>query len=464
MTYAVDLDDHKAGTGPVRNTFHVLFGRCEEIVDLHEFVKPLERRKAIDDHQGPPIPRWRQVPGSDDDGVIRAVGRAGASMRHKRVLGKGPEVLIPGRGPARVGEKGQYSLVREIERLDQLAGSQGFLARRQAMHDDGGHADSFPEHSKTLPSGCENAGKGLQSQAMRVPVIVSPVLPKADDPGLTTILTGLCRATGATGCTLDLHLEPYGLKGRWSVGHPEDVPHLVMKLETDAFQATCELTGAGNRPAARPAVLESLRPLFEAALGALIDRRTASFQLEVLSQILGVSDAANLLIDASGEILFANPRGEEVLALQTLHPRAQIEGDGRWAPLLDLLVFHMTQVHLCGEHNLRRIITIADRQWQLEIIALPGLARPGCCLVVLAPIGLPNAFDLHRRFVDRQISHRESEVMALAVAGRKSAEIAVELGISLYTVKDHLKHAYAKLGVNSRAQLLAMIATAGGVS
>jgi len=299
---------------------------------------------------------------------------------------------------------------------------------------------------------------------MRVPVIVSPVLPEADDPGIATILTGLCRATGATGCTLDLHLEPSGLRGRWSVGHPEDVPHLVMKLEAETFQASCELTGAGNRPAARPAVLDSLRPLFEAALGALIDRRTASFQVEVLSQILGVSDAANLLIDASGEILFANPRGEEVLALQTLQPRAQIEGDSRWAPLLDLLVAHMTHVHRRGEHSLRRIITIEDRHWQLDIIALPGLARPGCCLVVLAPMGLPDAEELHRRFADRQISRRESEVMALAAAGRKAAEIALELGISLYTVKDHLKHSYAKLGVNSRAQLLAMVATAGGIS
>jgi len=54
--------------------------------------------------------------------------------------------------------------------------------------------------------------------------------------------------------------------------------------------------------------------------------------------------------------------------------------------------------------------------------------------------------------------------MALAAAGRKAAEIALELGISLYTVKDHLKHSYAKLGVNSRAQLLAMVATAGGIS
>lgn len=52
----------------------------------------------------------------------------------------------------------------------------------------------------------------------------------------------------------------------------------------------------------------------------------------------------------------------------------------------------------------------------------------------------------------------ERRVVELAVAGLPNKEIAGRLHVSVYTVEAHLSHAYAKLGVRSRAQLAARLA------
>ncbi len=54
----------------------------------------------------------------------------------------------------------------------------------------------------------------------------------------------------------------------------------------------------------------------------------------------------------------------------------------------------------------------------------------------------------------------ERRVVELAAAGLPNKEIASRLHVSVYTVEAHLSHAYAKLGVRSRAQLAARVAAA----
>ncbi|MFE1249340.1 response regulator [Streptomyces sp. NPDC058735] len=54
-----------------------------------------------------------------------------------------------------------------------------------------------------------------------------------------------------------------------------------------------------------------------------------------------------------------------------------------------------------------------------------------------------------------QLSAREREVLALVAGGTSNREIARELFISEATVKTHLTHLYAKLGVNDRAAAVA---------
>lgn len=55
------------------------------------------------------------------------------------------------------------------------------------------------------------------------------------------------------------------------------------------------------------------------------------------------------------------------------------------------------------------------------------------------------------------LTPREAEIAACAVRGRSDREIAAELFLSTHTVKHHMKAVYAKLGVHSRAQLVARL-------
>ncbi|MCE7869645.1 DNA-binding response regulator [bacterium CPR1] len=54
--------------------------------------------------------------------------------------------------------------------------------------------------------------------------------------------------------------------------------------------------------------------------------------------------------------------------------------------------------------------------------------------------------------VDEQLSERERSVLGLATNGLNTASIARHLGLSVSTVKSHLRVIYRKLGVSDRTQ------------
>lgn len=294
----------------------------------------------------------------------------------------------------------------------------------------------------------------------RPPVLLVQTLPPPEDPAVAAILNGLVKATGARGCVLSVQLLPEGEKAVYRLGHESAGPRLSIRLEPgDSVRGVLRLYGAGGGPAASPAALECMRPVVEGAVLALIDRNNASYQIDVLMQILAAQEEANLLMDATGEILFANARGEELLSLHTEHPQAQLAHDGRPAPLLSLIVAEMEALRGSGERVRRQVVTTGGSgRWRLEIVALPGLGGSGYSLVVLSPVRLPDAGEIRKRLEGVQISRREAEVLASVLKGHKAGEIAGQLGITEYTVKDHLKHAYAKLGIRSRGQLLSRLA------
>ncbi|MFJ3866588.1 response regulator [Streptomyces nigra] len=68
---------------------------------------------------------------------------------------------------------------------------------------------------------------------------------------------------------------------------------------------------------------------------------------------------------------------------------------------------------------------------------------------------LVSAVRTPRRERDEPLSAREREVLALVARGTSNREIARDLFISEATVKTHLTHLYAKLGVNDRAAAVA---------
>ena len=58
---------------------------------------------------------------------------------------------------------------------------------------------------------------------------------------------------------------------------------------------------------------------------------------------------------------------------------------------------------------------------------------------------------------DLGLSEREAEVVALAVMGRRNADIAMALFVSIDTVKTHLARSFRKLGVHNRTELASLV-------
>jgi DNA-binding CsgD family transcriptional regulator len=293
----------------------------------------------------------------------------------------------------------------------------------------------------------------------RAPILIEPTLPTPDDPAIAEILKGLVRATGAHGCALTLSGKG-GEAGHYRVGDQTGSSRLVLDLEVnDQLRGVCELHDAGGGPAASPRALDSLRPVLEGALAALIERSTVSHQAEILANILGLAQEPHLLLDGQGDIVYANAPGEELLALHTRHPNAHVTRGGPGVPLLHLIGAEIVKLRQGKQRLHQQELTTGDGQrWRLEIVAVGSLAGRGYSLVVLTPLRLPTAPEIRARFAASRLSPREAEVLSLLVAGGAATEIARALRISAYTVKDHLKHAYGKLGIRSRGQLLSLLA------
>jgi DNA-binding NarL/FixJ family response regulator len=289
----------------------------------------------------------------------------------------------------------------------------------------------------------------------------APRLPAPRDPALLAILAGFARAAGASGCILRLTQAPDGptVSYRWGVA-ARGARQRVEVRPAENLSGECELY-------ARASTARTLRssaalvPMLEGALHALAERCAASRQVELLVSMLGVDDEAHLLVDECGKVVFANPRGEEVLARAGLRARRR---GGASSPMVDVIIAEIRRLR-AGDGRVRRqvVATTDGSQWRLEIVGLPGLSPTAYFLVLLTPTRLPGATEIRERFERFDISPREADVLAAALQGHKVAAIARQLGISEYTVKDHFKHAYAKLRISSRGQLLSRLASTAGV-
>lgn len=140
------------------------------------------------------------------------------------------------------------------------------------------------------------------------------------------------------------------------------------------------------------------------------------------------SDAAAAASEAIGELSGSGYKGFEARAAMQLG-RALASTDR--AAAASALGHAAAMFESCG--------AASRRQGALDLLA--GLGHPGRRTrgSMLGPSAL---------------SRREREVAGLAVAGLRTKEIARRLFIGERTVETHLEHAYAKLGVRSRLDLV----------
>ena len=96
-------------------------------------------------------------------------------------------------------------------------------------------------------------------------------------------------------------------------------------------------------------------------------------------------------------------------------------------------------------------IRAADGNWAvIEAARMQGM--PGTFAVTIHPAGVREVLGIICRAYG--LTAREREVVELIAEGLDTNDIAKRLYISPYTVQDHLKSTFEKVGVNSRLQLL----------
>lgn len=162
--------------------------------------------------------------------------------------------------------------------------------------------------------------------------------------------------------------------------------------------------------------------------------------------------AASLWLSGTGELQFTTPTGREWLdRLRTAGMPGRAE-----TVLAGLAVRVAASAARAGQAGPPRPVSLRVRgggQWIAlhgETITGPdgqaqgisvviGPARPGTVLPILAA-----AYGL---------TGREQEVVRGVFAGQSTKEIAARLHISAYTVQDHLKAIFSKVGVTSRGEL-----------
>lgn len=107
------------------------------------------------------------------------------------------------------------------------------------------------------------------------------------------------------------------------------------------------------------------------------------------------------------------------------------------------------------ESSAQARVPSASGRWLVLHGSRLGPLDDGRTAVILEPARSPQIAPLIAKA--HGLTDREAEVAGLVMRGFSNREIARELGISPYTVQDHIKALFSKVGVQSRGELVAQV-------
>lgn len=177
-----------------------------------------------------------------------------------------------------------------------------------------------------------------------------------------------------------------------------------------------------------------------------------------LQAALEATDAPILLLDGAGTILFANEAADELLSRQTEEGLAVLGDDRRALPLVTRLI----RIASSGDDEVRERLALTNGRSLDARVKTACLSGGPLRVVSLSERAALAIDDVRPLLVARGVSDREADVVAGVLRGLRNAEIASELFICEYTVKDHLKHVFGKIGVSSRGGLIRALYEARG--
>lgn len=180
------------------------------------------------------------------------------------------------------------------------------------------------------------------------------------------------------------------------------------------------------------AMLELLRPHLAQAYDRVAERERAGALLAALERGLAERGSAVILVERDGTL--AHLTGAALAMLDSYFPERR--GAGLPETLTEWLSISAEQPLVVGSES--GTLTV-KAQPSANSTLLTLIDEPTITPERLAPLGL---------------TQRQSEVLALLADGADVERIAADLYISVATVRKHLEHVYARLGVHSRAEAI----------
>jgi DNA-binding NarL/FixJ family response regulator len=214
---------------------------------------------------------------------------------------------------------------------------------------------------------------------------------------------------------------------RCTLGRPSEVIGLTLSRSRRDFSNTERL------------LLQQLRPHFAASLQRL-------HELAFLRAISTGGDRDScrwlVLVGREATIAWSTPAAAEELGL--------VVGDSLPASLRQAVSDASAQEHCCGQSVPQSAATLLSDGLRVHVRLVPDV-YPQLDALQLTPVErLPGADALR----SLSLTRRQAEVLALALEGKTSVQIADALVLSPRTVEKHFDAIYARLGVGNRTQAI----------
>jgi len=255
--------------------------------------------------------------------------------------------------------------------------------------------------------------------------------------------------------------------------HPADTEHILGMNVTFLADKTALVTVSRKKeqgPFGLPEklLLESLAEHLSRALSIFVRVDELAKEREVFGDALDQLRIGAILLDRSGRFLHANTTGNEILREQrglALEDGLLVASAKDCRPALAALIDHALAAYERRDGAHSEILKLSSAGGKsLQALARPSvhhspigkMSAPAICVFVNLPEKHPApSSDVIREVFD--FTRTESVVVSMLLTGLTPKEIAHELGISLATVRTHMKSTFAKAGVGRQAELVSSV-------
>jgi len=290
-------------------------------------------------------------------------------------------------------------------------------------------------------------------------IILPPEAAAGDDLGLRQVFELFAAASGLRWAMLSIRPRGSTKERTLEIGvRPATSTAVDLTINDDTDAA---LTVAGD---AVPSDEEL--ELLTGSLRRELHRLRLLAEATLLRGAIDATSAAVLLFGPTGQIVFANRRGDELISEQTEEELTVDWNGGGPQPLFRVICNQVGRlldegVHQQSVRDRLRVSNGAEVTFEFVMLETDtdGLGR--VVLAVVREIGEPPDHLVNSYAAQHGLSPREREVLQLLIRGYDTAGLAEHLGISPHTVRDHLKNVFRKTSNRSRSELLGALAGAG---